>query len=777
LPNNTAARSPRGNGRIRELRKLEALVWVFVSMLAVCATPGVASAWSANLMRSALASNPAKETAVVPTETPVHLSAERLSFNYETNIYSAKGNVTVSQGNTRLRADSVTYDGNTGDLTAEGKVIARSGGDVIEGDKLTLKLSTATGVLFNGKLFLTRHNVFLEGRKLEKIGESTYRIERGSFTTCNGAVPDWRISGRDLDVTLEGYGTLKHGFFYIKDIPVFYIPWLVYPAKRQRQTGFLMPSLANSSSRGLDVKFPFFLNLSPSVDATITPRFCTKRAAQAALEFRYFPSEDLHGTLYGEYTYDWKYRPEGHAKTDRFYVSLRHDQEFAGQVKLKAHGSWVSDRDYFELWGTHFDRRLRVRYIESNAVLSRQWNNSLFQAEARHFDNLDVPNNAVTVQNLPIITGTLFYQQIPYTPLYIDSTAMFNHYYAPLMNDQWLGSRLQVNTRLSLPVALGPYLKLEPSMLYFAKAYDADYYKQDKSVKAVRAVRTDLYQVHAQAFTDLDAVYSAGFLGFEKIRHNIRPRVAWTYRPFAKHQTYPYFDETDRMDRASLLTAELRHTLTGRLGPREYLDFFSVRLSQGYDFSYRKPAEEFPAEQEAKPTPWTATRAEVMIKPLQLLDIAGQAEYDPVLNRTRQYSLNFGFMDHRGDLVRVLHQFTEDDKQEALNRQTNVNVQVKLTSSLECFFENQYTHQFNFSYFTGLGLSYHPQCWSITLRYSELREQDPVTHKIKEPDQTVFVTLALFGLGEVYRFSRDWTELFGHPTESPATVPADQKRR
>ena len=365
---------------------------------------------------------------ILPGDVPIQMTAERLSFSYETNTYTARGNVSLSQGNTRLRADSVTYNGSTGELTAMGGVIARVGSDVIEAEKITIKLADATGVLLNGKLLLKRHNVYLEGKKLEKSGESSYRVQEGSFTTCDGLSPDWKITGQELDVTLEGYGSLKHGVFYVKNIPVFYLPWLVYPAKRQRQSGFLMPMLANSSLKGFDVRLPFFLAFSPSVDATIIPRLCTKRAAQAALELRYIPSEEFKGRFYGEYTYDWKYGDEEEPKYHRFFVTFRHDQLIWEQINLKANGAWVSDRDYFELWGGRFDKRLRVRYLESNAIVYRQTNNFLFQAEARHFDNLDLPDNALTVQNLPIVTGTLFDRQIPYTPLYINSNIVYNHY-------------------------------------------------------------------------------------------------------------------------------------------------------------------------------------------------------------------------------------------------------------------------------------------------------------------------------------------------------------
>jgi LPS-assembly protein len=742
-------------------------LWVSLWLLAVA--PRKAESSSA-LAQNSVGSHSSRESTILPTDIPINISAERLSFNHKDNTYTAKGNVTVGQGNTRLRADSIVYNGNTGGLTASGKVIVRSGSDVIEAEEVTIFLRTATGVLFNGKLFLTRNNVFLEGKKLEKTADSTYHIEDGSFTTCNGANPDWRITGKDLDVTLEGYGRMKHGFFYIKNIPVLYIPWLVYPAKRQRQSGFLMPSLANSTVRGMDMRFPFFVAFSPSVDATLIPRICTKRAAQAGVELRYFPYEDVKGTFYGEYTNDWKYRPETHQRSHRFYVTWRHDQEFPGQVRFKANGSWISDRDYFEYWGTRFDRRLRVRYLESTAILYRQWNNYLFESEARHFDNLDLPDNAITVQNIPTVSGTLFYQQIPYTPLYLASNLAFDHYYSPLRHRQWLGSRVQVNTRLGLPLSLGPYLKMEPSMTYFAKGYMADYYENDKSISSVRSIRTDLYQVNADLFTDLNAVYEGGILGFQKIKHTIRPRFGWTYRPFGRHQRYPYFDETDRFDRISLLTAELRQTFTGRLGPGEYMDFATLSLSQGVDFVNIRQIEDLVHPLLPQNSPWTTTQAELTLKPLSLVDMVAQAEYDPALNRARRYSLNVGLMDHRGDLVRVLHQFTDDERHQDLNRQTNISLQVKLTSSLDCFFENQYTHQFQFSYFTSVGLNFHPQCWNILLRYSEAREQDQLTGKIKEPDQTVFMTLSLYGLGQVYRFSRDWAEILGHPSESPTST-------
>jgi lipopolysaccharide assembly outer membrane protein LptD (OstA) len=201
------------------------------------------------------------------------------------------------------------------------------------------------------------------------------------------------------------------------------------------------------------------------------------------------------------------------------------------------------------------------------------------------------------------------------------------------------------------------------------------------------------------------------------------------------------------------------------------LDFLSVRISQGFDFLR---AEEYLNETSINEYSYisglwqglTNTTAELTIKPHSLIDLVAQGEYDPVNNRARRYSLDLGLMDHRGDLIRVFHQFTEDEAAKDMNRQTNVNLQLKLTSSLDCFVENQYSHQFDFSYFTSAGLVYHPQCWNVVLRYSQTKEKDPVTQQITTPDQSIFMTLSLLGLGQVYQTTRDWRELLGRSSRT-----------
>ncbi len=699
---------------------------------------------------------------LIPSDMPIVIRTGHVHYDADKKVYTARGDVSIVIGNYEINADQAAVDLEEKTVTVEGNVVVRLGGEVIEADSVKFKLGKFTGIMTNGKIFLSKHNIYLEAKELEKTGDATYKIKQGTYTTCNGSTPAWKIYGADLEMEVDGYASLRHGFFYVKGAPVLYLPWFIYPAKRNRQTGFLTPTISSSTLKGLDIKFPFFVNISPSVDLTVTPRVCTNRALQTAMEFRYFPFSHTRGRFYGEYTYDWNFENEGGPKNHRFYLNWGHSQTLPGGIRLKAYGNWLSDRDYFEFWAGKLDKRKRIRYLESSMGISRQWNDFIFQSEARYFDDLAVSDNAVTRQHLPVVTASAFHQKIPYTPFYFGANMDYGHFYTPLAMDTWVGSRIRMNTTLSLPIALGRFLKLSPSATFLPKAYSAGYVDEDgDTVEKVETLRTDLYQVNAHAHTDLHAIYNGSFLGFQKVKHSIRPSVSWIFRPTTPTGDYPVFDDSDKVENVSLLTAELSQTFTGKIGEDEYLDFISFNLSQGYDFYTTRTAEDPLGTRLTPLLRLTNTRAKFSLKPHSLVDLSAEAEFNPSLNRASKYLFDMALMDHRGDLLRIEHQYTEGDADAFSVRQTNLDLQVKVTENLACYVQNQYSHSFDFSYFTSFGVSYHPQCWSIALKYSQAREKDPDTSRITVPEQTVFLTLAIGQLGPVYSMTRDLGELAG----------------
>jgi len=209
---------------------------------------------------------------------PVRIEADRLSYDRESDIYRAEGGVVITFTGGFLKADSVTLNRASGDAWAHGRALLQTDGDTLEGDILEINLDSKTGVARDGRMFFVRNHLFITGSEIEKSGEATYRIKDGTATTCDGPVADWRFTGKEVDVTVDGYGTLKNGTFQIRDTPVAWLPWLMFPAKTTRQTGLLFPYFGYSQEKlGFDTEIPFYWAVSKSADATLYTRYMDKR--------------------------------------------------------------------------------------------------------------------------------------------------------------------------------------------------------------------------------------------------------------------------------------------------------------------------------------------------------------------------------------------------------------------------------------------------------------------------------------------------------------------
>ena len=112
-------------------------------------------------------------------------------------------------------------------------------------------MTTGQGQVQQGKVFIRDGNFHLAGEVIEKQGEADYFVKNGSFTTCDGEIPDWKFTAEKVDVNLGSYATAKNVFFRIKDVPVFYTPYLFFPVKTERESGLLIPRVGYSNNKGI----------------------------------------------------------------------------------------------------------------------------------------------------------------------------------------------------------------------------------------------------------------------------------------------------------------------------------------------------------------------------------------------------------------------------------------------------------------------------------------------------------------------------------------------
>ena len=208
---------------------------------------------------------------------------------------------------TSIKADWVAYDVAMGQAKIRGNVLINVKGDELAADSGSINLKNSTGSFENARIVRQELDLHLEGRTIEKTGDLTYHIEDGWVITCrlqDGQEPPWSFGAADTRITDGGYAVMKHAVFRVKGIPVFYSPYMILPAKHERQTGFLFPAWYMSDRDGFGLETPFFVNLSPTADITLYPRYFSKRGVMMGGEFRYATDESSKGMFRGHYLDD-----------------------------------------------------------------------------------------------------------------------------------------------------------------------------------------------------------------------------------------------------------------------------------------------------------------------------------------------------------------------------------------------------------------------------------------------------------------------------------------
>src|SRR5215468_7471370 len=163
------------------------------------------------------------------------LADQILQVGGSNDLMIAIGNVEITQGRTRLLADRIEVNRDTGEAVAQGKVVFFDGQDRLVGDRVDYNLKTGTGVVYDGSTFSAPY-YHLSGERMDRVGEGIYRVRRGVFTTCEGDEPDWsfKMGSATADLNEGIWGT--NGSFWVKNLPLIpYVPFFAAAIRRERQ--------------------------------------------------------------------------------------------------------------------------------------------------------------------------------------------------------------------------------------------------------------------------------------------------------------------------------------------------------------------------------------------------------------------------------------------------------------------------------------------------------------------------------------------------------------
>ena len=303
-------------------------------------------------------------------------------YGYYDNVDYAElsGNVIIDQGTQHIEAEKIVLDLSNGVAAAQGKVMftdqatgnvsvngaqdrtekngktsltdkATQGGLIGVADNLNYNTetgqSTATNVAF-ASVELQAHGY---AKRLNRPNESQYELDEVMYSTCPPTNRKWQFDAKSIDLDTEtGRGEAYNTTFRIADVPVFYLPYFNFPIDSRRGSGFLLPNASISSENGLEIDVPYYFNLAPNYDATLSTHIYTTRNPMLSGEFRYLTEN------YGEGIFNGSYLPNDKEYDGEDRRSLFYDHYWSStsipRLSGEAKYSYVSDADYLNDFDT-----------------------------------------------------------------------------------------------------------------------------------------------------------------------------------------------------------------------------------------------------------------------------------------------------------------------------------------------------------------------------------------------------------------------------------------
>ena len=527
-------------------------------------------------------------------KVPWQINADAVDYDAESTTYHARGNVIIEKQATHLVADTVSFNHKAMTAMAAGNVVMTVGDDILTGDRLELNLDQETGVVHEGTVFLKENHFYIHGERIEKTGKDTYRAEKGSITSCDGDRPDWVITGRKLAVTIDGYGTATHAVLRARDVPVLYTPYILFPAKTRRQTGFLIPEAGVSSRWGLSWDQPLFWAISDNTDATLYTHYMQKRGTKIGLEYRYAATHDSYGVIMAdglqdrqiddgtpEATLQWGYAGDAYDRpnTNRYWLRAKMDQELPWDAKAHLDLDLVSDQDYLTefrdglsgFYGTRnyfrkvfgrdldtYDENTRTNRLNVN----RTWSHYSLNGDLRWNDNVTNrrwEDTDDTLQQLPVIEFDGIKQRAFGTGLYWKLDSEYTYFYR---EDGPQGHRTDLYPRAYLPLQWKNYLSVEPSAGWRQTTWVMDR-REDETLD--RSSYRQIVDARLDISTEFSKIMGSPIKTVDRIRHSVKPQVVYEYIPDQDQSDLPDFDTgIDRINAANTVTYSLTNTFTAR---------------------------------------------------------------------------------------------------------------------------------------------------------------------------------------------------------------------
>lgn len=512
--------------------------------------------------------------------------------------YFADGNVQVRYENKRLRADHAEYNSTSGDLQLQGNVQMDSDTQHIEAEKGQYDVKRSSGTFSNARgtvqmprpnksgVLLSSNPIYFEAQEVQRIDEETYKFHSVWMTVCLPQRPVWKFFAPEATLHVDQRVALINSNFRIVRIPLFYTPYASLPVgPQQRQSGFTIPDISNTTSKGIVLGDSFYWAPVSWMDAEVGAELYSRRGWSQSADLRVRPSQSSY-ILYRYFGVQDRGLP---GPNGRGPSQSGHQSRFFAEGSLR-HG-WRAVADVNELSSLTFRLAFSSTYtgatsseLVSAGFLTNNFSGFSFNFLASNYrDFLSTQTgNTVQIRKTPEVRfGSVEQQPWKRLPVYfgLDAFTGGNHRADPQMNTPSAVERTEVAPRVTVPLHFGPWLGITTSATGRATHYGAQI---DQGVVSEQNISRTTGEFSTQIQTPaLERVW--GDSERTRWKHTVEPEITYNYVTGVDNfSRFLRFDQDDTLTNTNeveygIIQRLFRRPKTGSAG-----QFIYWRVAQKY---------------------------------------------------------------------------------------------------------------------------------------------------------------------------------------------------
>lgn len=673
---------------------------------------------------------PPREAFLPEAGTPVNIDAGSSDTGTAGPLRFDDG-VTLTRANQTLETETLIYDPDTGRVQVPDWLHYADGVITLDAAGGTYFIKEERGRFDQVSYHIAGAQASGHAASAElTAGRETF-LTAFDFTTCDPDDPAWQLKASRVTLDHErGVGVARNARLELGGVPLLWSPWFRFPLDDRRQTGFLFPTLGTSSGNGLDLTVPWYWNIAPNMDATLSPRLIADRGGLLGSELR-FLSRRQRGTLYGAYL-----PGDDRYDDDRWRAEIDYRARLSDNWSAGLDLARISDPDYFADLGEGLEQAA-IQYLRSSGHIAGHGRFWSFEAMADTFQVLD---ESVSPTNEP-------YRRLPRMQfdgdwplgagfdLSLDSEVVYFDRDAGVT-----GARADIMPALSWSW-LTPGAFLRPSLAFRGTAYQLDDAPGEASPTRTLPI----------ASVDTGLVFERT-TGGGNIQ-TLEPRLYYLYVPYRDQSGLPRFDTSeltfgfgqlfhtnrfsgpDRQADANRLTLALTSRL---IDPATGASRFRISLGQIRYFGGRRVGlgDTAPPERDG-----SALVGEVSWSPVKAIALDAGLQWDPADSETEVAALGLRYSGDGGRRLALGYRFREERVDQA-----DLRLRWPLSGSLTAIARLNYSFLDDRTLEVLGGLEYESCCWAVSLTGRRW-----IAERNAETRTGVFVELHLKGLGSLGR--------------------------